>query len=165
MQSTPEIEKRLPFDPAASKKLLADAGYPNGFDVTLDCPNNRYVNDERICQAVAAMWSKVGVNTKLVTMPRAQYFPKLEKLDTSIYMLGWGGGSTDAIFTLQPVLSTFNGKGDGDYNYGRYTNAEVRRARRRDQDRDERREAPGADPPGAGAAQGRDPPCCRCTGR
>jgi peptide/nickel transport system substrate-binding protein len=121
VQTTPEIEKRLPFDPAASKKLLAEAGYPNGFDVTLDCPNNRYVNDERICQAVAAMWSKVGVNTKLVTMPRAQYFPKLEKLDTSIYMLGWGGGSTDAIFTLQPVLSTNNGKGDGDFNYGRYS--------------------------------------------
>ncbi len=123
VQSTPEIEKRLAFAPEQSKKLLAEAGYPNGFEVTLDCPNNRYVNDEKICQAIAAMWSKVGVATKLVTMPRAQYFPKLEKLDTSIYMLGWGGGSTDAIFTLQPVLSTFNGKGDGDYNYGRYTNS------------------------------------------
>ncbi len=123
VQSTPEIEKRLAFAPEQSKKLLAEAGYPNGFEVTLDCPNNRYVNDEKICQAIAAMWSKVGVATKLVTLPRAQYFPKLEKLDTSIYMLGWGGGSTDAIFTLQPVLSTFNGKGDGDYNYGRYTNS------------------------------------------
>ncbi len=122
VQSTPELERRLPFAPEQSRKLLAEAGYPGGFEVTLDCPNNRYVNDEKICQAIAAMWSKVGVNTKLVTMPRAQYFPKLEKLDTSIYMLGWGGGSTDAIFTLQPVLATFNGKGDGDYNYGRYTN-------------------------------------------
>jgi peptide/nickel transport system substrate-binding protein len=122
VQSTPEIEKRLPYDPAAAKKLLADAGYPSGFEVQLDCPNNRYVNDERICQAIAAMWAKVGVNTKLVTLPRAQYFPKLEKLDTSIYMLGWGGASTDAYFTLQPVLSTHNGKGDGDFNYGRYTN-------------------------------------------
>ena len=93
VQSTPEIEKRLPHDPAAAKKLLADAGYPKGFEVTLDCPNNRYVNDEKICQAVAAMWSKIGVDTKLVTLPRAQYFPKLEKLDTSIYMLGWGGAS------------------------------------------------------------------------
>ena len=55
-------------------------------------------------------------------MPRANYFPKLEKLDTSLYMLGWGGGATDAIFILQPVLSTWNGKGDGDYNYGRYSN-------------------------------------------
>ncbi len=122
-QATPEIEKRLPFDPNAAKKLLADAGYPKGFEVQLDCPNNRYVNDEKICQAVAAMWAKIGVDTKLVTLPRAQYFPKLEKLDTSIYMLGWGGASTDSIFTLQPVLSTYNGKGDGDYNYGRYTNS------------------------------------------
>ena len=60
--STPEIEKRLPFDKEKAKKLLADAGYPNGFEVTLDCPNNRYVNDERICQALAAMWSQIGVS-------------------------------------------------------------------------------------------------------
>ena len=59
--STPEIEKRLPFDQAKAKKLLADAGYPNGFEVTLDCPNNRYVNDEQICQALAAMWAQIGV--------------------------------------------------------------------------------------------------------
>jgi len=125
LQSTPELEKRLPYDPNAAKKLLADAGYPKGFEVQLDCPNNRYVNDEKICQAVAAMWAKVGVDTKLVTLPRAQYFPKLEKLDTSIYMLGWGGASTDAFFTLQPVMSTHNGKGDGDFNYGRYKNSEA----------------------------------------
>jgi peptide/nickel transport system substrate-binding protein len=123
--STPEIEKRLPFDKERAKKLLADAGYPNGFEVTLDCPNNRYVNDERICQALAAMWSQIGVTTKVNTMPRAVYFPKLEKTDTSMFMLGWGGNTTDAIFTLQPVLSSYNGKGDGDFNYGRYTNAKV----------------------------------------
>ena len=123
--STPEIEKRLPFDRDKAKKLLADAGYPNGFEVTLDCPNNRYVNDERICQALAAMWSQVGIATKVNSMPRALYFPKLEKTDTSLYMLGWGGASTDGIFTLQPVLSSHNGKGDGDFNYGRYTNAKV----------------------------------------
>lgn len=123
--STPEIEKRLPYNRDAAKKLLADAGYPNGFEVTLDCPNNRYVNDERICQAIAAMWSQIGVATKVNGMPRALYFPKLEKTDTSIFMLGWGGASTDAIFTLQPVLSTWNGKGDGDFNYGRFSNAKV----------------------------------------
>ncbi len=125
IQSTPEIEKRLPYDRERAKKLLADAGYPNGFEVTLDCPNNRYINDEKICQALAAMWSQVGVNTKVNTMPRAVYFPKLEKNDTSMYMLGWGGGTTDAIFILQPVLATKNGKGDGDYNYGRYTNPKL----------------------------------------
>ena len=123
--STPEIEKRLPFDKVNAKKLLTEAGYPNGFEVTLDCPNNRYVNDERICQALAAMWSQIGITVKLNSMPRAVYFPKLEKTDTSLYMLGWGGASTDGIFTLQPVLSSYNGKGDGDFNYGRYTNAKV----------------------------------------
>ncbi len=122
LQTTPELEKRLPYDKERAKKLLAEAGYPNGFEVTLDCPNNRYVNDEKICQALAAMWAQIGVNVRVNAMPRANYFPKLEKTDTSLYMLGWGGATTDAIFILQPVLSTFNGKGDGDYNYGRYSN-------------------------------------------
>ena len=57
-----EFAKRLPYDAAASKKLLADAGYPNGFEFTLDCPNNRYINDEEICQAVTAMWAKIGAH-------------------------------------------------------------------------------------------------------
>jgi peptide/nickel transport system substrate-binding protein len=125
VQSTPELEKRLPYDKAKAKQLLAEAGYPNGFDVTLDCPNNRYVNDEKICQALAAMWAQIGIKVAVNAMPRANYFPKLEKLDTSLYMLGWGGGATDAIFTLQPVLATYTGKGDGDYNYGRYSNPKV----------------------------------------
>ncbi len=123
--SNAALEARLPFDKAKAKALLADAGYPNGFEVTLDCPNNRYVNDEKICQALAAMWSQIGVMTRVNAMPRANYFPKLEKHDTSLYMLGWGGAATDAMFTLQPVLMTNNGKGDGDYNYGRYTNPKL----------------------------------------
>ena len=123
--STPEVEKRLAYDRDLAKKLLAEAGYPNGFEVTLDCPNNRYVNDEKICQALAAMWAQIGVKVNVNAMPRANYFPKLEKTDTSMYMLGWGGGSTDGIFILQPVLSTYNGKGDGDYNYGRYSNPKL----------------------------------------
>ena len=125
VQSTPELEKRLPYDKAKAKQLLTEAGYPNGFEVTLDCPNNRYVNDEKICQALAAMWAQIGIGIKVNAMPRANYFPKLEKTDTSLYMLGWGGGTTDAIFILQPVLSTYTGKGDGDYNYGRYTNPKL----------------------------------------
>ncbi len=124
-QSTPDIEKRLPYDKAKAKQLLTEAGYPDGFEVTLDCPNNRYVNDEKICLAVAAMWAQIGIKTSVNAMPRANYFPKLEKTDTSMYMLGWGGGATDAIFILQPVLSTNNGKGDGDYNYGRYSNPKI----------------------------------------
>jgi peptide/nickel transport system substrate-binding protein len=113
-------QQRLPHDVNAAKKLLADAGYPNGFEVTLDCPNNRYINDEKICIAVAGMLAKISVNVKVNAMPRAQYFPKTQNLDTSFYMLGWGGSTTDAIFTLQPVLHSRNDKGDGDYNWGNY---------------------------------------------
>jgi peptide/nickel transport system substrate-binding protein len=121
----PDMNKRLPYDVEAAKKLLTEAGYPNGFEVTLDCPNNRYVNDEKICQALAAMWAQIGIKVAVNAMPRATYFPKLEKTETSMYMLGWGGANTDAIFVLQPVLSTYSGKGDGDYNYGRYSNAKL----------------------------------------
>jgi peptide/nickel transport system substrate-binding protein len=125
LTTTPEIEKRLAFDKERAKALLTEAGYPNGFEVTLDCPNNRYVNDEKICQALAAMWAQIGVKVAVNAMPRATYFPKLEKTETSMYMLGWGGANTDAIFVLQPVLATYSGKGDGDYNYGRYSNAKL----------------------------------------
>ena len=118
-----EMDKRPPYDVAAAKKLLADAGYPNGFEVQLDCPNNRYINDEKICVAVAGMLAKVGVTVKVNAIPRAQYFPKVQRLDTSFCMLGWGGATTDAIFTLQPVLHSRNDKGDGDYNWGNYKDA------------------------------------------
>ena len=90
VQSTPELEQRLPFDKAKAKQLMTDAGYGSGFDVTMDCPNNRYVNDEKICQALAAMWAQIGINVRVNAMPRANYFPKLEKTDTSMYMLGLG---------------------------------------------------------------------------
>ena len=114
----PALEKRLPYDPAAAKKLLAEAGYPNGFGFTLNCPNDRYINDEKICTAVVAMWAKIGLRVSLQAMPRAQYFQKLGKLDTSAYLLGWGGGSTDAIYILKPVLHSRNAQGAGDGNYG-----------------------------------------------
>ena len=114
------MDKRYPFDIAASKKLLAEAGYPNGFEVGMDCPNNRYINDEKICVAVAGMLSKVGVTVKVNAIPRAQYFPKAQRMEISFCMLGWGGATTDAIFTLQPVLHSRNDKGDGDYNWGNY---------------------------------------------
>ena len=118
------MDKRYPLDVNAAKKLLADAGYPNGFEVTLDCPNDRYINDERICVALASMWSKIGVTVKVAAIPKANYFPKVQKLDTSMYMLGWGGATTDAIFTLKPVLHSRNDSGAGEYNWGNYKHAE-----------------------------------------
>jgi len=118
----PEIEKRYPYDVAAAKKLMAEAGYPNGFEVQLDCPNNRYINDEEICIALAGMWAQIGVKIKVVAQPRATYFPKAEKLDVSMYMLGWGGAITDAETTLTPVLRNRGEKGVGYYNWGNVKN-------------------------------------------
>ena len=114
------MDKRYPYDIAAAKKLLADAGYPNGFETQIDCPNNRYINDEKICVAVAGMVAKIGINLKVNAIPRAQFFPKAQRLEVSMYMLGWGGATTDAYFTLSPVLHSRNNKGDGDFNWGNY---------------------------------------------
>jgi peptide/nickel transport system substrate-binding protein len=101
---------------------MPDAGYADGFEVTLDCPNNRYINDEEICITLASMWSKINVKVRVNAMPRATYFPKLEKWDTSMYMLGWGGAVTDAETTLTPVMRNYGEKGIGLYNYGRSKN-------------------------------------------
>jgi peptide/nickel transport system substrate-binding protein len=120
----PKIEARYAFDLAEAKKLMTEAGYPNGFEVQLDCPNNRYIQDEEICVALAAMWEKIGVKVKVVAQPRVTYFPKLEKFDASMYMLGWGGAVTDAETTLTPVMRNLQPTGGiGSYNYGRSTNA------------------------------------------
>jgi peptide/nickel transport system substrate-binding protein len=115
-----ELEKRLPYDLALAKKLMAEAGYADGFEVTLDCPNNRYINDEEICIALAGMWSQLKVKVRVNAMPRVNYFPKLEKFDTSMYMLGWGGSVTDAETTFTPVMRNVGEKGVGSYNYGRH---------------------------------------------
>ena len=112
----------MPFDLPLARRLMAEAGYADGFDVTLDCPNNRYINDEEICIALAGMWAQLKVKVRVNGMPRATYFPKLEKHDTSMYMLGWGGAVTDAETTLTPVLRNPGEKGVGFYNYGRWRN-------------------------------------------
>ena len=121
----PEIEKRLPYDLAAARKLMADAGYPDGFEVTLDCPNNRYINDERICIALANMWAQIKVKVKVNAMPKSVYFPKTEKLDTSMYMLGWGGSTLDAEVTFTPIYRNRGAGGIGEYNRGNYKDDEL----------------------------------------
>jgi peptide/nickel transport system substrate-binding protein len=119
------LDKRLPFDPAAARKLLAEAGYPKGFRFTLNCPNDRYVNDEKICVAISAMWARVGLDVKVETLPRAQYFPMLAKMETNAYLYGWGGGSSEGIWMLKPVLHTRNTSGAGDNNFGRMSVAKL----------------------------------------
>ncbi|MGN6830740.1 ABC transporter substrate-binding protein [Paucibacter sp. M5-1] len=118
----PVIESRYPFDIAAARKLMADAGYADGFEVTLDCPNNRYINDEEICIALATMWAQLKVKVKVNAMPRSLFFPKVEKMDTSMYMYGWGGAITDAETMMTPVLRNRGEKGVGYYNYGNVRN-------------------------------------------
>ena len=118
----PAIESRYPFDLALARKLMAEAGYPDGFEVQIECPNNRYIQDEEICVALAGMWAQLKVKVKVNAMPRATYFPKIEKYDLSMFMLGWGGAVTDAETTLTPVLRNPGEKGVGFYNYGKFRN-------------------------------------------
>ena len=120
----PDLAQRVPFDPDRARALLAEAGYPN-LQFTLDCPNNRYINDEAICQAIVAMWARVGVNASLNAMPRATYFPKLQNGDTSAYLLGWGVPTFDALYSLQSLIRTRGAGGDGAWNWGGYSNARV----------------------------------------
>jgi peptide/nickel transport system substrate-binding protein len=120
------MEKRPPYDPAASRKLLAEAGYPSGFGFTITCPNNRYINDEKICTALAAMWARVGLDVTVDAIPRAQFFPKAAKLEVTAFLWGWGSDSPDAIFTLKPVLHSLDrARGLGTNNNGDYKNAEL----------------------------------------
>lgn len=126
-QSTPKFE-RLAYDPATSKKLLAEAGYEAGFEVGMDCPNNRYVNDEAICTAVVSMLAKVGVKVNLNAQPKAQYFAKVlaPKLDTSFYLLGWTPGSFDSWNPLYNLHGCYSKEsGNGKFNLGRYCNSKV----------------------------------------
>lgn len=116
------VHKRLPYDVAAAQQLLADAGYKEGFEVDFACPNNRYINDEQICQAVTSMWGKVGVKARLRTLPLATYFPMIQRHEASIYMLGWGVPTFDALYSLQSLVRSVGAQGDGNYNVGRYSN-------------------------------------------
>ena len=115
------------FDVEAARKLLAEAGYPDGFELTLDCPNDRYINDEQICQAVTAMWTKAGVKTKLQTNPMSLHSAKLLKFDASAYLLGWGAPTLDALFVLDSLMHTVDPKGgaSGNFNNGRFSNARL----------------------------------------
>jgi len=122
---TKDADKAAAANVDGAKKLLADAGYPNGFEFTLDCPNNRYVNDEEICQALVGMWARAGVKVKLNAMPFATYIPKIQKHDTSAYLLGWGVATYDALYTLQSLVRTKTTGADGNFNLGRINDTKL----------------------------------------
>jgi len=109
------------YDPERSRKLLAQAGYPDGFVLTLHAPNNRYVNDSKVAQAVASMFAHVGITTKVVTEPWITYLPKARAGDFSFALIGWGSSLGDN--TIKAHLATPNPKkGYGTWNFGRYSN-------------------------------------------
>ncbi len=120
-----ELNKRLPYDPDGARKLLGDAGYPNGFEVGMNCPNDRYVNDEEICKAVATMLAKIGVKVNLTAETKATYFPKILRRDTSFYLLGWTPGTYDSHNPLNALMSTPATGGRGQFNLGSYSNKRV----------------------------------------
>ncbi len=98
---------RPKVDIDGAKKLLTAAGYPDGFEVTLDCPNDRYVNDSAICQAVVGMLARIGVKVTLLAQPKQQYFAKVLKpggYQTSFYLLGWTPASSDSQNVLNDIM-------------------------------------------------------------
>ena len=121
--------KRHPYDPDEAKKLLADAGYPDGFTVGMDCPNDRYVNDEAICQAVVSMLAKVGVKVDLNAQPKAKYFGKVLATggyDTDFYLLGWTPSSFDSYNILANLSGCRDETGKGSpFNLGGWCSEKV----------------------------------------
>ena len=121
---------RPKLDPERSKKLLAEAGYPDGFEVTMDCPNDRYVNDSLICEAVVGMLARIGIKVNLLAQPKAQYFAKVLKpggFQTSFYLLGWTPASSDAHNVLYDIMGCRDDEKSvrGEANLGGYCNKEL----------------------------------------
>jgi peptide/nickel transport system substrate-binding protein len=122
---------RPKYDPDAAKKLLTEAGYPDGFELTMDCPNDRYVNDSAICQAVVGMLARIGIKVDLLAQPKQQYFAKVLKpggYKTSFFLLGWTPASSDSHNVLHDIMGCRNDEKDptrGEANLGGYCNKDV----------------------------------------
>ncbi|MBK9677209.1 MAG: ABC transporter substrate-binding protein [Betaproteobacteria bacterium] len=115
-----------PYDPEGAKQLLREAGYPDGFGITIHAPNNRYVNDAKIAQAVAQMLTRAGIDTKVVAMPSSTFFSQATDLKFSLMLLGWSTGTGEASSSLKALLMTYNrDRGYGTANRGRYSNSKV----------------------------------------
>lgn len=123
----PEIEGADPvrfprpaYDPDTARELLKEAGFAEGFRIQLDCPNNRYVNDEEICEAIVQMAAKVGIEMDLVAQPRSKFFEKVLSRDTNLYLLGWTPATLDSLNPIRNLHSC-----TADFNLGGYCNPKV----------------------------------------
>ena len=114
------------YDPDMARALLREAGYTDGFSFGLKCPNNRYLNDEAVCQAVVSMLAQIGITAELDAMPVQNYWPELREDNYDMYLLGWSPGTFDAEHPIRFLASTPNAeKKLGSWNFGAYSNARV----------------------------------------
>ena len=120
--STAELDRRLPYDPAAARKLLREAGYPDGFAVTLDCVNATF--RAAVCQAIAGMLTQVGIRTSFQPWPTATFFPRITGATSSFFEFGWSPG-TEAWAGLNAMVKTYGEDGAGTFNGGRYSNPQL----------------------------------------
>lgn len=121
---TEELDRLPENDIAKAKALMADAGYSDGFSVTLNCPNDRYINDEAICQAAVGMMAQIGIKVNLDAKPKAQHFPLINNLETDFYMLGWGVPTFDSEYIFNFLVHT-KGPKYGSWNGSRYSNTDI----------------------------------------
>ncbi|MDJ0949873.1 MAG: ABC transporter substrate-binding protein [Alphaproteobacteria bacterium] len=120
----PDLKPR--FDLAKAQSLMKEAGLEKGFNATMMCPNNRYVNDFKICEAAVAMLAKISIKVDLKTMPKAQYWPKYDERAADIMMIGWHSDTEDsANFSEFLVMTPSKETGYGQYNSGNYANPQV----------------------------------------
>ena len=123
----PELQVE-PYDPERAKELLAEAGYPEGFELVLGTPNDRYINDEKIAQAVAQMLTRIGIRTTVDASTKSVFFRRRNNYEFSFYMAGWGSGTGEASSPLRALVATQDkAKGFGGTNRGRYSNPELDR--------------------------------------
>ncbi len=114
------------YDPKGAKALLADAGYPDGFKLVIHGPNDRYVNDADIAQAIAQMLTKIGIKTEVNTMPKSVYFGRASALEFSFMLVGWATDTGEQSNCVGALLHTYDKeKGFGSSNRGRYSNPEL----------------------------------------
>jgi peptide/nickel transport system substrate-binding protein len=121
---TAELDEYPAYDIDAARALMEEAGYGDGFTIQLDCPNDRYINDEAICQAAVGMFAQLGITVNLSALPRAQHFPLIANLETDFYLLGWGVPTYDAEYIFN-FLYHSRTEGRGSWNGTNFSDPDV----------------------------------------